>query len=83
MPQRWVEWRNPLGQLLESLNEMAQPEKELVTVRACSVLLVGGAWWNCSTVSGGASFVAVMQATDLAHRHDWTALGKLDRSWLG
>jgi len=34
-------------------------------------------------VSGGASFVAVMQSTDLTHRDDWPYFWRLNCSWLG
>ena len=33
--------------------------------------------------SGSPSFVAVMQSTDLRHRHDGPHFRRLNRSWLG
>jgi hypothetical protein len=33
-------------------------------------------------VSGGVSFVAVVQSTDLTHRHDWPDFWRLNRARL-
>jgi hypothetical protein len=40
------------------------------------------ALWT-SAVSGGPSFVAVVQSTDLGHRHDGPDSRRLNGSWLG
>lgn len=36
-----------------------------------------------SVGSGGAALVAVMQSTDLTHRHDGPDCGRLNRPWIG
>jgi len=64
------------------VSAIAEPKQTVGLVGTRDFPHFRGSWSSFLLGSGGAAFVAVVQATDLTHGHNWPDIPSVNRSWF-